>query len=159
MGEFENILSAMEPLHDCYQNIVSYHVETGRIDILRYPEGGWGWRILFHTDDDDVLRVYFLVNKLYISTGKPKERESNNPYFVCSGMNMFNFLHIVYPPGQKDKLKDLYALSVTIQTNFPQFISSFSKENLNATFDALRNTKGNNEDIINEVFLAAQGYD
>lgn len=153
----------MEPLRECRFDVITYDVQTDRIDILRHPnsnKGGGGWgKILFHTGKDNVLRFFLGITRSYIDLQEKEKNIENNNMIVFSGKNVLKYLHIQYPPHQDDQIQDLSALSQVIQANFSRINDAFSDENIQTTCLDLSKTEKENLDDIKQAFRDASGFE
>lgn len=160
-GKLESILLAMEPLQECFRDHVSYTIATDRISILRHPDINKGWNggfdLVFHTDDDSILRAYFTVTRPY--AGLPIEKKSVSALFdydknlmVFPGETVFKILHLDYPSSHSDQLQELSNLSLSLQKSFPAINDAFSKEHIRDTYLKLQMSSKINEAAIIDVY-------
>lgn len=160
-GKLESILLAMELLRECFRDHISYTIATDRISILRHPDINKGWNggfdLIFHTDDDGILRTYFIVTRPY--AGLPIEKKPvsalldyDKNLMVFSGETVFKILHLDYPSAHSDQLQELSNLSLSLQKSFPTINEAFSKEHIRDTYLKLQMTSKINEAAIIDVY-------
>jgi hypothetical protein len=159
LGRFEDILQAMEPLSECHHDTVTYQVITDRFDILRHPKKSSSWSLLFHRDNEGIVRVYFGITNAYAVTLKREQRLNAPVLKVFSGENLFNYLQITFPIIQGDPIQDLSALSQVIQANFSRINSAFCDKNIQTTSLELSKTEQGTLEDIKKAFVDASGLE
>lgn len=163
MGKFENILQALELLRECRFDVITYDVQTDRINILRYPNVNKGWtgkfNILFNSDKNNRLKNFFGITGSSTTHPDKKNKIGDRGMMVFSGENLFHYLHLPYPDLQGDPIQDLSTLSRVIQANFSRINDAFSDENIQITYTELSKTEQGNLDEIKQAFLDVTGFE
>lgn len=159
MGKIEDSLKAMNPLAKLfYHDIITIHMSSNRIDILRDPVRNRNFRLLFRIADNHPPNLFFIVPSNFEFIRKMDRFRTRKDPFIFSGENVFRYLHVHYPDCPSYQSGNLRECSGFIQTNFPLIDRAFSEEFLEETLNALIPTTGNREDEINGLLPAIDGW-
>lgn len=152
MGKIESILEAMSPLNGLfYRDTIACHLIDNTIDISRYPIFSAGWKLLFRSKKSDAWRIYFILLPYSVTISEKLDLRNRANLVVFSCENVFKLLDVEYSYRPVGLLEDLHELSLRIKENSTGIFEAFSRENIENTYNVIREMEGNDEEEINKV--------
>ena len=159
MGIFEDILVATEPLDDVAHDLfITYDAKTDTTDIFfkslfEKPGGINHGKLMFHTDENSILTMYFVLVPSPLTTFIPdgEAMSAANDVIVFSGKDVFQYLGIDYPSPSGGFMEDLNGFAQAIHRNSSKILDAFSDINIKKTYKALKSRREMSDKINRRV--------
>lgn len=146
----EKILLEIALLERFYENItITYQFRDAKTNISCYPLSFSGCKILFHTENDGSMGLYFILGSWLDFLKKGINKQEKKTLNVFSYVNVFRMLKIGYSYHPKGCIEDIREFVQLISDNSKKILHAFSREYIEKSYNTLKNTPGNNQDEIN----------
>jgi hypothetical protein len=174
MRKMEELLTAIDPLlsmhfgslEDSSEDFYEFRAFIGYDPVYKMfgvsisPFGGGNGRssIFLYSDLKKDHKLYFILYgwKSFDFINTVKEYHKKQDKIVFSARNVFHSLKMgdLYEDLPEEYLEDLHSLCLRIREKWPDLHKAFSDDRVNATYDALQNYQGNDEEEINQIINA-----
>jgi hypothetical protein len=133
---------------DCQRLTISCDFMKNRIEVSFYSNISLSYaKYLIHKENNEIGLYFVLDPRDFV-----KNTEAiKNPPVVFSYRNVFRFLGIDFSYHPKGTYEDIREVFQVLHDNSEKIFPAFSRERLVGTYNALKDTPGNNEEEIRSV--------
>jgi len=152
MENLEDIIIAIRSTNEMTErSTISCNLVNNSVEISRYLRNCSGCKLFFHSNNDQTVDVYFMIEPWVKFIKNREELIKNEEVVVLSGINVFSYLGIPYEHNHEGLLEDLQDLCIVIQKNREKILEAFSKKKVKRTYSSIISLNGNNEKEINRI--------